>query len=62
MQQHFHNCQAQEATNTMKVKYPYDPQELVHTFFEKVLKSWPGYRISDYRFLGGDIIEITLSH
>ena len=62
MQQHFHNCQAQEATNTRKVQCKYDPQELVHTFFEEVLKNWPGYRISDYRFLDNDIIEITLSH
>lgn len=64
MQQHFHNSsniQAQEAHNTMKVKYPYNPQELVYTFFEKVLKDWPGYRISNYQFLDGDFIEITLS-
>lgn len=45
----------------MKAQYKYNPQELVHTFFERVMKSWPGYRISDYKFLDGNIIEITLS-
>lgn len=45
----------------MKAQYKYNPQELVHTFFERVMKSWPGYHISDYRFLDGNIIEITLS-
>lgn len=64
MQQHFynsHNNPAQETPKTKKVQYKYDPQERVYPFFGKVLKSWPGYRISDVQFLDGNIIEITLS-
>ena len=45
----------------LTAQYKYDPKELVHHFFEKVMNSWPGYKISDYKFLGGNIIEITLS-
>lgn len=45
----------------MKTQYKYNPQELAYTFFEKVMKQWPGYRIIDFRFLGGNIIELSLS-
>ena len=45
----------------LTAQYKYDPKELIHRFLEKVLNSWPGYKISDYKFLGGNIIEITLS-
>ena len=45
----------------LTAQYKYDSKELIHRFFEKVLNSWPGYKISDYKFLGGNIIEITLS-
>lgn len=64
MQQHFHTSndnQAKEAPKTLKIQYKYDPQELVYQFFGKVLKSWPGYRISDIQLLDGNIIEVTLS-
>lgn len=45
----------------LTAQYKYDPKEFVHHFLEKVMNSWPGYKISDYKFLGGNIIEITLS-
>ena len=44
----------------MKAHYKYNPDQLAHEFFSQVLKQWPGYRITDYTFLGGNIIEVSL--
>ena len=45
----------------LKAQYKYDPNQPVHKFFPQILKQWPGYKISDYSFLGSNIIEVTLS-
>lgn len=45
----------------LKAQYKYNPEQLAHIFFGQILKQWPGYKITDYAFLGGNIIEITLS-
>ncbi len=41
--------------------YSYDPKELAHKFFERIMKQWPGYRIIDYHFLAGNFIQLFLS-
>ena len=45
----------------IKPQYMYDPEQLVHTFCQRILKQWPGYRLIGYKFLGNHIIELSLS-
>lgn len=65
MQQHFYlypqSLKVQDSPLIVKPQYKYSPNELAHTFFNKIMKNWPGYRITDYRFLGGNVIELSLS-
>ena len=44
-----------------KIQIEYDPNELVHKLFERVLSDNLGYRITDYSFMGNNTIELTLS-
>ena len=48
-------------TLLLRAQYKYNPEQLAHIFFGQILKQWPGYRITDYAFLGGNIIEVSLS-
>ena len=48
-------------TLLLKAQYKYNQDQLAHEFFSQIIKQWPGYRITDYAFLGGNIIEISLS-
>lgn len=49
------------ASLILKPQYKYNPKELANKFFGNIMKQWPGYRLIDYRFLGNDTIELSLS-